>query len=240
MRCKIAKRFMEEQKIDYEQVDIKGAGMDTFREFYGQNRTSVYRGKEGIEFPVYTNGTAIRQGVGVVVAYLQAGENLDEFIGRSRLSKGWIDGLHISGGDLAMAREFITVLRFLKKSGLKLQLDTNGKNASLLAQLLAQGIGDRVIMDVRGPSALFDDLFGPDVDPLEIPKSIALVAKFPEYEFQTTVAPIIRSQGETPEIRYLAPEEIGETAGSSRMQPAVRSIRIGCGYLIRAPARTTA
>jgi len=211
-RCKIAKRFMDEHKIDYEEVDIKGEGMDAFREFYGKNRKSVYRGKEGIEFPVYTDGTTIRQGVGVVIAYLQAGAKLDGFIGRSQLAKGWIDGLHISGGDLVMAKEFIAVMRILKKGGLKLRVDTNGKNVSVLDQLLAHGIGDRVVMDVKGPLTLYRNLFGEEVDQTEITKSIALVTKFPEYEFQTTVAPIIRLKGETPEISYMAPEEIGETA----------------------------
>jgi pyruvate formate lyase activating enzyme len=203
---------MDEHKIGYEEVDIKGEGMATFREFYGQNRELVYRGKEGIEFPIYTDGTAIRQGVAVAIAYLQAGAKLDGFIGGSQLSKGWIDGLHISDGDLTMARAFVAVLRFLKKCGLKLQLDTYGKNASVLDQLLAQGIGDRVVMDVKGPLALYRSLFGKEVDKIEIKKSIALATKFPEYEFQTTIAPIIRSEGETPEISYLTTEEIGETA----------------------------
>ena len=213
LRCKIAKRFMDEHKIDYQEVDIKGEGMDTFRKFYGQNRKAVYRGKEGIEFPVYTDGTAVRQGVGEVIAYLRAGAKLDGFIGRSQLSKGWLDGLHISDGNPTMAKEFVAVLKILKKSGLQLQLDTNGKNASVLDQLLAHAIGDRVIMDVKGPLALYRNLFGEEVDQKEITKSIALVTKFPEYEFQTTVAPIIRSKGETPEISYLSPQEIGETAG---------------------------
>ena len=212
LRCKITKRFMDEHKIDYEEIDIKGQGMDTFREFYGQNRKSVYRGKEGIEFPVYTDGTAIRQGVGRVIAYLQAGAKLDGFIGRSQLSKGWIDGLNVSNGDLTMATAFVGVLKILKKSGLKLQLDTNGKNASLLEHLLEHAIGDRVVMDVKGPLAIYRNLFGEEVDPMEIKKSIALVPKFPEYEFQTTIAPIIRREGETPEISYLAPEEISKTA----------------------------
>jgi len=212
LRCKIAKRFMDEQKIDYEEVDIKCEGMDTFRKLYGQNRESIYRAKEGIEFPVFTDGTAIRQGVGVVIAYLLAGIKLDGFIGRSQLSKGWIDGLHISDGDPSMASELVAVLSILKKNGLKLQLDTNGKNASVLDRLQAHGIGERVVMDVKGPLALYGNLLGPEVDQNEITKSMALVPKFPGYEFQTTVAPIIRRQGDPPEISYLTPEEIGQTA----------------------------
>jgi len=37
-RCKITKRFMDEHQSDYQDIDIKGEGMDIFREFYGQNR----------------------------------------------------------------------------------------------------------------------------------------------------------------------------------------------------------
>jgi len=212
LRCKITKRFMDEHQSDYQDVDIKGEGMDSFREFYGQNRESVFRGKDGIEFPIYTDGTAIRQGVSAVIAYLHAGVKIDGFIGHNQLAKGWLDGLHISDGDPSMSREFAAVLRILKKSGLKLQLDTNGKNASLLKQLLEEGIGDRIIMNVKGPLALYGNLLGEKLNHKEITTSIALVTKFPAYEFQTTIAPIIRSKDESPEISYLAPEEIGDTA----------------------------
>ena len=71
-----------------------------------------------------------------------------------------------------MAGEFVTVLTILKKSGLKLQLDTNGKNASVLDQLLEHGIGDRVVMDVKGPLALYHILIGEEVDQIEITKKI--------------------------------------------------------------------
>ena len=132
--------------------------------------------------------------------------------GAANCPKAGLTGCTSPTGIPAMAREFVAVLRILKKSGLKLQLDTNGKNASVLDQLLEHGIGDRIIMDVKGPLALYRNVLGEEVDQTEITKSIALVPKFPEYEFQTTIAPIIRREGETPEISYLAPEEIGETA----------------------------
>lgn len=211
-RCKIAKRFMDERGIDYNEFDIKGDGMHVFREFYGANRRSIFRGKDGVEFPVFTDGTAVRQGVGVVIAYLLAGKKLDGFIGRSELSKGWINGLHISGGDPSLVDQLITVLSFLKRNRLRLQLGTNGKNAAVLEKLLEQGFGDHVFMDVKGPVALYNKLLGEEIDPSEIEKSIALVTKFPEYEFQTTVAPVIRDGGQEPDISYLTHEEIGETA----------------------------
>lgn len=211
-RCKIAKRFMNEHSIAYEEVDIKAGGMDTFRQFYGANRSAIFRGKEGIEFPVFTDGTAVRQGVGVVIGYLIAGTALDSFVGRSQLSEGWIDGLNVSGGDPPLTDQLVAVLSFLKKNGLRLQLDTNGKNASILQRLLEEGLGDRVIMDVKGPVALYGKLLGEEIDPGEIEKSIALVPRFPEYKFQTTVGPVLRKDGEQLEISYLTPMEIGETA----------------------------
>ena len=76
-RCKIAKKFMDEHGIPFEELDIKAEGKDPFGQFYRNNRSSVYRGKEGIEFPVFTDGTIIRQGVGVVIAFLHAGTRLD-------------------------------------------------------------------------------------------------------------------------------------------------------------------
>lgn len=211
-RCKITKRFMDEQGISFEEVDIKVGGMDTFREFYRANRGSVFRGREGIEFPVFTDGKAVRQGVGVVIAYLTAGSKLDGFIGRAELFKGWIDGLHISGGDPSLVEEFVGVLSFLKKSSLQLQLDTAGKNAPVLERLIEGGLGDRVFMDVKGPLALYGRLLGEKIDRADIEKTISLLPKFPKYEFRTTVVPVIRKGGKKPEITYLSPEEIGETA----------------------------
>jgi pyruvate-formate lyase-activating enzyme/glutaredoxin len=211
-RCKIAKKFMDEKGIGYEEHDISGEGKDLFGQCYRNNRSSVCRGKEGIEFPVFTDGTIIRQGVGVVIAFLRAGTRLDGFIGRSELSHGWMDGIHVSEGDPALTDELAEVLGFLKKNGLKLQCDTDGKNASVLQKLLEQRLGDRVIMDLKGPMVLYNALLGEEIDPQEIRRTMELVTKFPEYRFETTVAPVFGQGSETGGVRYLTPEEIGDTA----------------------------
>ena len=164
-RCKITKKFMEEHGISFQEMDIKTEGKDPFAQFYRNNRSSVYRGKEGIEFPVFTDGTIVRQGVGVVIAFLHEGTRLDGFIGRSDLSHGWMDGIHVSGGDPVLTDDLAEVLGYIRKNGLKVQLDTNGKNASVLQKLLDQGLGDRVIMDLKGPMALYSALLGEEIDP---------------------------------------------------------------------------
>lgn len=211
-RCKIAKKFMDERGIAYQDLDIKGDGKEAFGQFYRDNRSAVYRGKEGIEFPVFTDGTIIRQGVGVILAFFQAGARLDGFIGRSELSHGWMDGIHVSLGDPAQTGDLVTVLGYVRKNGINLQLDTDGRNAGVLETLLGQKLGDRVIMDVKGPLNLYAGIVGQEIDPAEITKTLRLVTSFPEYRFQTTVTPLLPQGGAVGEVRYMTPEEVAETA----------------------------
>ena len=212
MRCKIAKKFMDERGIAYQDFDIKAEGKDAFGQFYRTNRSAVFRGKEGIEFPVFTDGTIIRQGVGVVIAFLHAGTKLDGFIGRSDLSHGWMDGIHVSEGDPALSDDLVKVLSYIQKNGIKLQLDTDGRNASVLERLLAEKLGDRLMMEVKGPLNLYGRMLGREIDPAELKKTIELVTKFPEYQFRTAVGPVVRKEGELPETSYLTPDEVAETA----------------------------
>jgi hypothetical protein len=226
-RCKILKKFMDECAIPYQEWDIQAEGKDPFGQFYRDNRGGVYRGKEGIEFPIWTDGTVIRQGVGVIIAFLHAGARLDGFIGRSELSHGWMDGIHVSEGDPAWTGELVEVLGYIRRSGIKLQLDTDGRNAQVLERLLAEKLGDRVLMEVKGPLGLYPGLPGPEIDPAEVIKTIGLATRFPEYQFRTTVGPGVRKQTALPDSGCLTPEEVAltarliqETTGSHR-QPYV-------------------
>jgi pyruvate formate lyase activating enzyme len=208
-RCKITKRFMKENSIDYEEYDFKTNGQEAFSQFYRANRSDIYRDKDGVEFPVFTDGEVIRQGVSVVIGYLIAGNALAGFIGRSGLHGEWIDGFDISGGDPARTGELLQVLAYLKQNRLKVQLTTEGHNADVLQAVLDKSLAERVIMEVKGPAALYGALAGTTIDEDELKQSIALTARFPEYTFYTTVAALVRDDGT---VDYLAPDEIGETA----------------------------
>jgi pyruvate formate lyase activating enzyme len=198
---------MDERAIPFQELDIRAEGKDAFGQFYRNKRSAVFRGKEGIEFPIFTDDTSIRQGVGVVLAYLHAGTKLDGFIGRSELSHGWMDGIHVSEGDPSLADDLVTVLSYIKKNGLNLQLDTDGRNASVLEKLLERQLGDRVIMEVKGPLTLYAGILNKEIDPEEIKSTLRLVAKFPEYRFQTTVAPVVRQEQGTQAICYVKKPE---------------------------------
>ncbi len=208
-RCRITKRFMKKNGITYEEYDIKADGQEVFAEFYRVNRPMVYRGKDGVEFPIFTDGEVIRQGVGAVIAHLIAGDKLAGFIGQSALHGEWIDGFNIAGGDPQYSDELLRVLAYLKQNNLKIQVSTDGRNAALLEAVLENKLADRVIADIKGPANLYGPLTGTAIDESELADTIALAVRFPEYHFYTTIAPLARENGST---NYLAPEEIGQTA----------------------------
>jgi glutaredoxin len=208
-RCKITKRFMVEHDIAFDEFDINSEGKEVFARFYRANRNAIFRDKDGVEFPVLSDGSVIRQGVGVIIGHLIAGDGLDGFIGRSALHGEWIDGFNISSGDPARADELIRVLSYLKQNRLKIQLTTSGKNAAVLEKIVARGLGDRMVMEVKGPAAMYELLTGRGIEAHELEQSIRLATRFGEYQFYTTIAPVKRSDGRA---SFLSPEEIGRTA----------------------------
>ena len=210
-RCKILKSRMAELGIAYEEYDFKGEGKDkeTFQKFYSANRKAIYRGPDGLEFPILTDGTVIKQGVGTALAYLEGGSAMDGFFRIGVLHKEWLDGINVSGGDAAQSEKFLTVMRYLKKNAMKMVVETNGKNAALLEDLLAEGLVEKLIMNVYGPLHMYSVLAGEEFDPQEVERTIAMVAKFGEYKFETVVMPVRRSDDV---INYMTPAEIGETA----------------------------
>lgn len=211
-RCKIIKQLMNDRGIAFEEQDMKAEGKEAFQKFYAANRKVIFRGPDGVEFPLLhdTEAGVIRQGIGACVAYLYGGGKLDRFFSVGTLHKEWVDGIHVSGGNPEEAEGFLEVLRYIKKTNnMKLQMATNGLNSAILEQILTEGLADVMIMNVLGPKELYSQLVGKDVDIAEIEKSLSLVTKFPEYKFQTTVVPVVREDGE---ISYLTNKEIGATA----------------------------
>ena len=208
-RCKITKRFMAEQGIAFDDADINSEGKEAFAKFYRDNRSKIFRDKDGVEFPVFTDGKIVRQGASVIIGHLIAGDGLEGFINRSVLHGEWIDGFNISGGNPDRADKLIRVLSYFKKNRMKIQLYTDGRNADILKEIVDQGLGDRMVMEVKGPAALYMKLTGRDINPDELVQSIRMSAKFGDYQFYTVIAPVIRSDGQ---ISFLSPDEIALTA----------------------------
>ncbi|PIU75926.1 anaerobic ribonucleoside-triphosphate reductase activating protein [Candidatus Pacearchaeota archaeon CG06_land_8_20_14_3_00_35_12] len=121
-------------------------------------------------------------------------------------TKGFIEGVVICGGEPTLQKDLPDFARKCKEKGLLVKLDTNGSNPEMLERLLNEKIIDYVAMDIKGPSKLYSKLIGKES--YSINEGIALVQKFPDYEFRTTVAPVILADG----ISFMTPEEAGEMA----------------------------
>lgn len=125
--------------------------------------------------------------------------------------KGKINAVVICGGEPTLQAGLKDFCEKLKEKGLAVKLDTNGSDYIILGDLLAKGVVDYIAMDVKGPLQIYADLVGRKFldarDGYE--KAIAIVSQFPNYEFRTTIVPVIRRNGE---ISFMTPEEIGETA----------------------------
>lgn len=208
-RCKIVKKYMDEASISYVEADMKGEGKEDFQGFYKVNRNSVYRGPDGIEFPIITDQKEIRQGIGSAIAYLHGGVRLDGYFSVGTLHKEWVDGIHISQGNSLYIEDFIQVLKTLKSKNMKLQLDTNGVNSCVLKRVLDEKLADVVIMNVLGPKELYPKILGKDIDLNDIETSISIVPQFPGYKFQTSIVPLKRGNEN---VSYITTDELGEIA----------------------------
>ncbi|MCP4722834.1 MAG: hypothetical protein GY860_25550 [Desulfobacteraceae bacterium] len=197
MRCKIVKSYMDDHAMAYEDHDINEFGKDVFNVFYRKNRPSIYRGKDGIEFPILFTGEKIRQGVGEILAFLKAEERLNDCVKRSDLSHGWISGLEISANDASTNDDFLEILRYIKAHGLLVQLETDGRNAHLLETIITENLADRFIFQLRGPARLYEAIIGYPLKNEELCNSLSLVVKSPEYRIILSIACLERPEGKS-------------------------------------------
>ncbi|MBC8440994.1 MAG: hypothetical protein H8D87_15090 [Deltaproteobacteria bacterium] len=209
MRCKIVKSYMDDHGMVYEDHDMKAEGKDIFNGFYRKNRPDIFRGEEGIEFPILYTGEKIKQGVGEILAFLKAEDKLIEFIKRSDLSHGWISGLNIFANDVSMGDDFLEILRYIKTHGLLIQLETDGRNSHLLETIITENLVDRLLFQLRGPAELYEVITGFSLEKEELCKSLCLAGKSPGYQIILSISCIPRPHGQP---GYITPEEATSAA----------------------------
>lgn len=124
--------------------------------------------------------------------------------------KKWIDGIVLCGGEPTLQLDLVNFARALKQGNISLKLDTNGSNPSVLQELLQENLVDYLAIDIKGPKELYPLLIGKDYIDFKdnIEKSMTLATQFPNYEFRTTITPVIREKS----IEFLNPKEIEEVA----------------------------
>ncbi len=135
--------------------------------------------------------------------------NEEDFFSYLTTVRDWVSGVVICGGEPTLQPDLVDFIKRLRAQDLAVKLDTNGSNPQVLHQLLAENLVDYVAMDIKGPRHLWPNLSGNPGAEAAMLESMPLVARFPTYEFRTTVAPVVRGGGE---ISFLTVPEMAAAA----------------------------
>lgn len=208
LRCKIVKEFLAERGQEYTAFDFK-ADKDIFNAYYRANRSAIYRNPEGVEFPIFDDGTVIRQGTGEILAYLLSGRVLEACVTRSELLHGWISGLNVSACPAGQEDNFVTLVRLLAKGGLTVELHADGRRADLLKRVLDEGHVSRMVLDVVGPAGLYPAVAGGELALDDLKQSIALTRGHKDHLIRLVVSAYA---GEGGALARVTPAEAAEAA----------------------------
>lgn len=117
-------------------------------------------------------------------------EDILDFL-KSRIGK--LEAVCITGGEPTLHADLKTFMKKVKDLGFLIKLDTNGTNPDILKELIDLKLVDYIAMDIKGPlnEKGYDKVTGIKTDIQKIKESIKLVKSFKEYEFRTTVAPML-------------------------------------------------
>ena len=106
-----------------------------------------------------------------------------------RKRRGILDGVAVTGGEPLLQKDIAAFLRKVKDLGFLVKLDTNGSFPDRLEELLAEGLVDRVAMDIKnGPDRYAETVGVPglNLSPFARTKTLLLEGRV-DYEFRTTV-----------------------------------------------------
>ena len=103
--------------------------------------------------------------------------------------KNILDGVCITGGEPTLQKDLIPFIKKIKSLNLKVKLDTNGSNPSILQELIDNDLIDYVAMDIKNSKEKYGITTGLsnfNISAVEESASILLNSHIP-YEFRTTV-----------------------------------------------------
>ena len=195
IRCRITHEFMDAKGIEYGTYDLE-ADKDIVNGFYRANRKFLHRNETGVEFPMFfddANGGVVLQGTGMVIAYLLSGTALSDAgaVSESKMLHGWISGLDVSKVPAGQEDNFVELVVALSKGGLKVVLDTDGRNGDLLERCVNTGEVTRVRLNIPGPASAY--AVAPTKE--DLGKSIAVARAFKDNVIRLYLEPAKQEDG---------------------------------------------
>ena len=183
--AKLIDKAKEYSRVELENSNLRFYGLQklTLLDYPGHMASTIFTGGCNFRCPfchnrslVFLNENDQEIAIEDIMEYLKK---------RSKV----LDGVCITGGEPLLhegIRNFIIEVREL---GLKIKLDTNGSNFTVLKNLVEDGLIDYVAMDIKNSPKKYPmtiDLPGYDIS--EVEKSVKyLLENHVDYEFRTTV-----------------------------------------------------
>lgn len=116
--------------------------------------------------------------------------DFDEVVEYLVKRKNMIDGITISGGEPTIYKDLPDFIKYIRNmTGLKIKLDTNGTNPSMIKKLIQEKSVDYIAMDVKNDFSNYSKITGiENFDVSDIKESIKIIEKdMNNYEFRTTI-----------------------------------------------------
>jgi pyruvate formate lyase activating enzyme len=165
---------------------IKGFIPTSFLDWPGKLCSVIFLGGCGFRCPACHNPKLVLE-PGSLPDY-----PLREILRNMDARGNWIDGITVTGGEPTTHESLPNLLKFFRQRELKIKLDTNGSNPTMLEALINQGLVDAVSMDIKAPltSEEYSRAAGVRVDLAAIKRSLDVLRHSKlEVIFRTTAIP---------------------------------------------------
>lgn len=176
-------------------MKICGFNKTTLLDYPGRVACTIFLGGCNFRCPFCQNGAL------VVEADTQPGYSQDEILAFLKRRKGILEGVCVSGGEPTLSAGLPDFLHEIKNLGYDVKLDTNGSRPSVVKKLAADGLIDKVAMDIKACPSNYHVLTGVNVDLDAICETAGwLLNGDLDYEFRTTVVRELHSEKDFQEI----------------------------------------
>ena len=176
-------------------MKICGFNKTTLLDYPGRVACTIFLGGCNFRCPFCQNGAL------VVEPGSQPEYSQEEILAFLKKRKGILDGVCVSGGEPTLSDGLPDFLREIKDLGYDVKLDTNGSRPSIVKKLAADGLIDKVAMDIKACPSNYHVLTGVNVDLDAIRETAGwLLNGDLDYEFRTTVVRELHSEKDFQEI----------------------------------------
>ena len=172
-------------------MKICGFNKTTLLDYPGRVACTIFLGGCNFRCPFCQNGTLV----------VEPGSQPEYSLAFLKKRKGILDGVCVSGGEPTLSDGLPDFLHKIKNLGYDVKLDTNGSRPSVVKNLAADGLIDRVAMDIKACPSNYHMLTGVNVDLDAIRETAGwLLNGDLDYEFRTTVVHELHSEKDFQEI----------------------------------------